>query len=235
MLAIAREQMQSFDATFVITGDVIGQRVKSAVRDLEMIAIHSGCDGWLVRPLSAQLLPPTEPETRGWINRSRLIGLQGKSRRAQLALAKDLSINPVPPPRPDCPLLAEPLANRMTQLIRSSLPLERWLLELISVGRYWQLEADACLFVGRNQQESDKLAAIAGAAATQTTAIVEPLGFIGPVALLVGNLSDANQQRAARQVARYSRNLPAQPRMLVRIGELVRELEFAVLPYDAIA
>jgi tRNA-specific 2-thiouridylase len=224
MLAMARERMPQLDTSFLVTGEVVGQRVKGAVRDLEMMAIHAGCEGWLVRPLCAQLLPPTGPEIRGWIDRAQLLGFQGKSRRQQLALAKELGIDAVPPPRPDCPLLAEPLAARMLQLVRSKVPLAPWLLELISMGRYLQLDEGACLLMGRNQEENDKLLAVPSANAAVEAAIIEPLGFTGPLALVLGELSDANLQRAAQHVARYSRNLPAEPRMLATTGGSAREI-----------
>ena len=52
-----------FDYDFVITGEVIGQRPKSQRKDtMPIIARDSGADDRLLRPLCAQLLPPTLPD-----------------------------------------------------------------------------------------------------------------------------------------------------------------------------
>ena len=54
MLRRARELMPLYNASFLITGEVLGQRPMSQRRDtLRVIERDSGCSGLLLRPLSA--------------------------------------------------------------------------------------------------------------------------------------------------------------------------------------
>lgn len=216
MLRMARERLQPLDAEFVVTGEVVGQRVRTAVRDLELIDHHAGLTGRVLRPLSARLLPATEPEDRGWIDRTQLLDWQGKSRQPQVQLATRLGL-PLVPPRPDCPLLAEPLAARALELIRSPGPLLPWALATLTVGRQFRLDEQTRVVIGRNREENELLGTIAEQAGPQSALLLTPENFRGPTSLLIGNASGANVQRAVELVARYSRPLP--PLLQVRIGQ----------------
>ena len=62
----AREYMEEIGASFLVTGEVIGQRPMSQREDaMRTIEKHSGCAGIVLRPLSARHLPPTVPELEG--------------------------------------------------------------------------------------------------------------------------------------------------------------------------
>ena len=43
--------------------------------------------GIVLRPLSAQHLPPTVPEREGWVDREKLLAISGRSRKEQIRLA----------------------------------------------------------------------------------------------------------------------------------------------------
>ena len=59
--------MEEIGASFLVTGEVVGQRPMSQRDDaLRGIEKHSGCAGIILRPLSARHLPPTPPERGGW-------------------------------------------------------------------------------------------------------------------------------------------------------------------------
>ena len=90
---------------FVFTGEVVGERPMSQRRDtMRIIERESGLAGRLLRPLSAQLLPPTVPEQEGLVDREKLMAISGRSRSAaaeQTALVTDrspLSRGPLRPP-----------------------------------------------------------------------------------------------------------------------------------------
>ena len=86
MLRRAGEVMRETGAGFVFTGEVPGQRPMSQLRDrMRLVDRQSGLEGLVLRPLSARLLPETEPERRGWVDRTRLLAVSGRSRRVQLA------------------------------------------------------------------------------------------------------------------------------------------------------
>ena len=85
--------MQRKGASFLITGEVLGQRPMSQHQSaLNEIENASGVSDIIVRPLSAKVFKMSIPEQRGWIDRDRLFAMQGRSRKPQLALAKKLGI-----------------------------------------------------------------------------------------------------------------------------------------------
>src|SRR5690606_3638812 len=79
MLTAARAQLPQFDAPFLVTGDVVGQRLPGqAKRDLALVDFHAKTEGLVLRPLSGKLLPPTQAEEQGMIARKCLLDLQGR-------------------------------------------------------------------------------------------------------------------------------------------------------------
>jgi len=106
MLKKTVEYMREIGASFLFTGEVLGQRPMSQHRRaLNLIERESGLVNKILRPLSAQLLPPTEAELNGWVDRAKLLAVSGRSRKPQMALAKELEVTDTP-----CPavLLGEP-------------------------------------------------------------------------------------------------------------------------------
>ena len=62
----AKKMMPEIGASFLVTGEVIGQRPMSQRRDaLRVIERDSGCGGLLVRPLCAKNLEPTQDLSTG--------------------------------------------------------------------------------------------------------------------------------------------------------------------------
>jgi hypothetical protein len=194
MLRAAKGYMEATGSAFVVTGEVLGQRPRTSRFDLEMVAIHAGLERQVVRPLSAQRLEPTLPEERGWLDRQKLGTIVGKSRRVQQQLARQLEVTSIPP-RPDCPLLAGSLAERVAWTLRSGLPVEDWLLAALRSGRRQELSAGSFLLMARNQQENTllqsafaeyrKRVAIGGKCFSGRIWFMEPVGVPGPVGLVV--------------------------------------------------
>ena len=93
----AREYLAKEGASFLITGEVLGQRPMSQRRDtLRIIERDSGTDGILLRPLSAKHLKPTIPEERGWVDRDKLLAFAGRGRTRQMDLAATLALQTMP-------------------------------------------------------------------------------------------------------------------------------------------
>lgn len=66
--------MREIGASFIFTGEVLGQRPMSQHKpSLQIIERESGLEGFIVRPLSARLLPPSVTEQEGWIDREKLL------------------------------------------------------------------------------------------------------------------------------------------------------------------
>src|SRR5437870_10524968 len=76
MFTLGADYLEEFGAKFLFTGEVLGQRPMSQTRSaMQLIDRAAGLTGWILRPLSAQLLDPTEPEKRGWVDSSTLFAI----------------------------------------------------------------------------------------------------------------------------------------------------------------
>lgn len=204
MLRAAKAHMEATDSAFVVTGEVLGQRPRTGRFDLELVAIHGGLERLVVRPLSARRLPETLPEECGWLNRQQLGGIEGKGRKEQQQLARQLKVALVAP-RSDCPLLGETLAQSVAWALRLGLPLEDWLLAALRRARFHALTAGGLLLTGRNQQENALLQSAFAECRDRTEAgktagksislrvwLLEPVGAAGPSGLVVaGSRGDA--------------------------------------------
>ena len=97
LLRKAKEYLAESGADFVITGEVLGQRPMSQRRDaMRLIERESGLEGLLLRPLSAKHFTPTIPEQEGWVDREKLLGITGRSRKEQMQLAEELDVTELP-------------------------------------------------------------------------------------------------------------------------------------------
>ena len=86
----AKKLMEEMGASFIVTGEVAGQRPMSQRKNtMRLIDKRSGCEGIILRPLSAKVLPTTFPENEGFVDRERLLGITGRGRKTQLALAEE--------------------------------------------------------------------------------------------------------------------------------------------------
>ncbi len=161
-LKAAREAMDKTGASFIATGEVVGQRPFSQRREaMELIEREAGVKGILLRPLSARLLPPTIPEEEGIVDRERLLEIQGRGRKPQLELARRYGLKEIPSPAGGC-LLTDPGYCRRLKAIMPILstppsPKEMELLNLLKVGRHFGLEGNSILVVARNRAEAEWL------------------------------------------------------------------------------
>src|SRR5660398_287958 len=92
----AAAYMDEIGASFLVTGEVLGQRPMSQMRrSIEKIEKESGLKGRILRPLSAHHFPPTEVEKEGLIDRDKLLSISGRSRRIQIDVAEELGVNDI--------------------------------------------------------------------------------------------------------------------------------------------
>jgi len=161
MLKKAKELLRDFNAQFIVTGEVLGQRPMSQHRRaLETIEKESGLSGLLLRPLCAGLLTETIPEKEGWIKRQRLFKFSGRERRPQMNLAAKFNIKNYPNASGGCLLTDSNFSNRLRDLIaHRQLNIEN--VELLKIGRHFRLTETARLIVGRNEKEDKELEACA--------------------------------------------------------------------------
>ncbi len=195
----AKEVMQETGASFVVTGEVLGQRPMSQhKRAMAIIEKESGLEDLTVRPLSAKLLEPTLPERNGWINRDVFLSFQGRTRKPQIKLAEELDIKDYPCPAGGCLLTDASFAKRMRDLIvHNSLDLNN--VELLKVGRHFRLSPNTKMIVGRNEHENNRVFRLMN----QDDVYMEPVETTGPSALLRGQFDNRLLSIALNILARY--------------------------------
>lgn len=199
MLKKTKELMKEWEAKFVITGEVLGQRPMSQNRNtLTIIEKKSGLEGLLLRPLSAKLLSPTIPEQEKWVDRERLLDINGRGRKPQMELAEKLGIKDYAQPAGGCLLTDPEFAKRLKDLItHNELNLEN--IELLKIGRHFRMSADAKLVVGRNEKENEKLLKLA----KNNDFIFMPSRTAGPTALGRGGFNEELIRHSYKIVWRY--------------------------------
>jgi len=204
MLHHAGTLMEELGASFITTGEVVGQRPmsqnKAALNAVDKLA---GYKGYVVRPLSGKLLPPTIPEQEGWIDREALLDFQGRGRTRQMELAAKYGLKDYPSPAGGC-LLTEPnFARRMRQLLRYRSEPSSQEMEVLRLGRHFYLDNNVLMVVGRNHSENEKLpqAALKGDIFIKVADRPGPLALLRP---LEGEPGKEVVEMAARIVARYS-------------------------------
>ncbi len=157
MLAgFAREEMVREGASFIISGEVVGQRPMSQRRDaMRVVERDSGCDDILLRPLCAKNLSPTRPERKGWIDREQLLDFAGRGRKSQIRLAADFGIDDYPSPGGGCVLTDPILSARIRAYYHSGARPNIDDLRFMQVGRQFRLPGGGWLALGRNQEENE--------------------------------------------------------------------------------
>lgn len=201
MFRAAKEHMEEIGAEFVISGEVLGQRPMSqhgpALRTIEK---ESGLKGKIVRPLSAALLPKTDPEMQGIIKRENLGMIRGRTRRTQLQMAKEYGIENPPNAGGGC-LLTEPLfgikARDLFDHVGTPTIND---IELLKVGRHFRLDEHTKLVVGRNKDENTIIRAVA----LPGDILLEAKDHVGPTSILRGSTAGTHVKFAASVTLRYS-------------------------------
>jgi tRNA-specific 2-thiouridylase len=196
----AKKIMEEEGAGFVFTGEVLGERPMSQRRDaMSLIERESGLKGRVLRPLSAKLLEPTMMEEEGVVDRSKLLDIQGRSRKPQLALARRYQIDYFPCPAGGCLLTDPGFARKLKESLEHGQDSLRDM-ALLKVGRHFRTPSGAKIIAGRDKSENEALMGLAWAAEPKFTAH----GIMSTYVLLLGEPSQENKTWAARVCARYS-------------------------------
>lgn len=201
MLKIAKRVMEEEGASFVVTGEVLGQRPKSQhYKALLQASEESGLGDRLLRPLCAQLLPDTLPVTEGWIQRDELLAIQGRSRGEQMRLAEELGVTDYPQPAGGCVLIEKTYAKRVRDafghLGKEHVGLTQF--RLFGLGRHFRMAENVKVIVGRNQAENEQLAT-----SSEGRLRVDPLEIMGPTTLIEGHPSEEQLLICCALAARY--------------------------------
>lgn len=199
MFAVAKRIMEAQGASFLISGEVMGQRPMSQNKDaLQKVLDESNCEGLLLRPLSAKALAPTIAETQGWVDREKLEGIVGRSRDRQLELVKEIGLEDFESPGGGCLLTDENFAKKMFDFIKYD-RFEVKDIPVMKYGRHLRLSGGAKLVVGRNKDENAHLQNIDNDKYYHIKTVALP----GPHSLLSKSASDSDKELAARIILTY--------------------------------
>lgn len=225
MFAQAFLRLKEFGASFVISGEVLGQRPKSqrkeALDQVRKLVRNLGndprfshlldssspspeskprfLDELLLRPMSAKLLEPSFPERAGWVDREKLLDVSGRGRSRQLEMVKHWGWEHYENPGGGCLLTDLSVAQKLKDLsAHRKMVLED--IELVKVGRYMILPDGARLIIGRNEQENAKLST-----PNPLMLQITLLDSIGPIGVVESNASHADKLLAAQCTLAYAK------------------------------
>jgi tRNA-specific 2-thiouridylase len=202
MLKKAKAYMEESGASFVVTGEVLGQRPMSQRKDaMRLIEKEAGLEGLILRPLSANVLPVTIPEEEGWVDRKRLLNFQGRSRKPQIELAERYGIHDYPCPAGGCLLTDPGFAKRMKDLMLHRPAFSLNDVHLLKMGRHFRFSDRVKLVVGRNEEENQKI----GTFAQEKDILLKVSNVPGPLSLLRGKFDEGDIEKAAAVTAYYSK------------------------------
>jgi tRNA U34 2-thiouridine synthase MnmA/TrmU len=222
MFDAAKKHMKEIGAEFIISGEVLGQRPMSQhAPALRIIEKESDLVGKIVRPLSAALLPETDPEKDGLIKRENLGMIRGRTRRNQLDMAKKYGIENPPNAGGGC-LLTEPHFGIKAKDLFSHIENPSINdIDLLKIGRHFRLDEETKFVVGRNKDENEMIKAIA----LPGDILFEAKDFVGPVSILRGSNAKEHLKFASSVTLRYS-DAPNNEQAIVSIkdNDLVEEI-----------
>lgn len=203
MLRKVKELMPQLGASFVITGEVLGQRPMSQHRNtLRLIERESGLEDLILRPLSAHHFDPTFPEREGIVNREKLLAMSGRSRKPQIDLAEKFGIRDYPCPAGGCLLTDSEIAARLRDLFAHVPDYDLTDLNLLKNGRHFRLNPALKVIVGRDREDNEKIRMLA----KPGSILYLPSGFRGPTAIIRGTTDKHSEMAIGRIIARYSQD-----------------------------
>jgi tRNA-uridine 2-sulfurtransferase len=206
MLRKTKELLGKMDASFVITGEVLGQRPMSQRSDtMNVIEKESGLQGILLRPLCARHLIETLPERMGIVRREGLWNITGRGRKIQIerALAYGIKKEDIPTPAGGCLLTDEQISYKVKRTFARLSPAFPEKADLVAdvLGREFMLNGGTILIVGRDEKENEIISTIV----YPGNVFLKIDDVPGPLCILRGNDTEENLAWAAGICLRYSK------------------------------
>ena len=214
----ARAFMSELGADFLITGEVVGQRPMSQMKNtLRLIEKEAGCDRVILRPLSGRILPATGAEKDGVIDHWKLLDISGRSRKRQMEMAQSLNITDYPCAAGGCMLTDPQYAIRMRDLLEHKPGFSLKDVARLKFGRHFRVDGIK-IIVGRDERENHFLESTCDLA---NEALLEAVDFKGP-STLVESSEVTSMGTAAGLTARYGDGKhEAEVNIQVRCGDKV--------------
>jgi tRNA-uridine 2-sulfurtransferase len=203
MFRLAGEIMASKGSDFLFSGEVLGQRPMSQTKpSLHYVEKHSGLGGYILRPLSAKLLPETIPEQQGLVDRERLLDIHGRGRKDQIALARKFGISDYPAPAGGCLLTDKGFSVRLKDLFDHRAEPTENEIHLLKFGRHFRLNPQTKLIVGRTEKDNENI--LRHHDPTQDV-VIDVRDHPSPIGLLPGGADERTEFLAASICVGYSK------------------------------
>ncbi len=202
MFRSAKKLLKDFGASFLITGEVLGQRPMSqradAMQSVKNLAEDE--DNLILRPLCAKLLEPTKPELEGWIEREKLLGISGRNREVQISLAEQYGWEEYEKPGGGCLLTDHYFSQKINDFIRYD-KFEVEDIQLIKFGRHLRLPNKAKLVIGRDKEENEILQNIKNS----KMEFIRLEELPGPLSLINKNATKNDRELAAKIILTFTK------------------------------
>jgi tRNA U34 2-thiouridine synthase MnmA/TrmU len=200
ILKKAREFKERINADFIFTGEVLNQRPKSQhLKALKIVEKESGLEKELLRPLSALLLEPTIYEEQGLIDRTKLLGIRGRSRKIQLEFARKHGLLDQYFACGGCLLTDQNFSNRMRDYLKFNKSLKMEDISILKEGRHFRFH-NTKIIVGRNEIDNNILLRLK----KPNDLIMEVEDIPGPITIIQGEINEESLKFAASLTLRYS-------------------------------
>jgi len=230
MLKKAKKYAEEMGASFIFTGEVLGQRPMSQHRKtLGIIEKEAGLKGKILRPLSAKLLPPTEVEKKGLISRETLLGIEGRSRKKQIRLAQELKVTEYSCPGGGCLLTYREFTSKLKDLFEHKKRISLKDVRLLKIGRHFRFGKNK-IIVGRNEAENGLLLQMK----MTNDYCFEAQDTGSPITLLQGPKTRTAVKRAAELTAYYSDRKQSVVSVKFGKGELDKSLRTPILSREKV-
>jgi tRNA U34 2-thiouridine synthase MnmA/TrmU len=198
----AKKYMEEVGASFIITGEVLGQRPMSQRKDpMFLIERESGLEGLILRPLSAKLLPPTIPEKEGIVDREKLLSIVGRSRKEQIKVADDFKIEDYPCASGGCLLTDKNFSAKLKDSFEHEDKVGWTDIKMLTLGRHFRINDSAAAVLGRNEEENRRIEVLGSKGM-----LFKPENFSGPTLFLDGDLDDETARIAGGIILRFSKS-----------------------------
>ena len=200
ILKKAKKFAKEIKADFIFTGEVLNQRPKSQnLKALKIVEEESGLEGKLLRPLSALLLKPTIYEEQGLIDRTKLLGIRGRSRKDQLEIARKHNLVHEYFACGGCLLTDKSFSSRVRDYLQHNKDLKMEDMIFLKYGRHFRYKR-AKIIVGRDELENNILIQIK----KPLDIIMEAMDTVGPITIIQNKIDDDVLQFAAKLTLSYS-------------------------------
>jgi len=200
ILKKAKKYMKQINADLIFTGEVLNQRPKSQhMKALKIVEKESGLERKLLRPLSAKELDPTVYEEQGLIDRKKLLGIKGRSRKIQIELARKHGLLKNYYACGGCLLADKHFTNRMRDYLKFTEHIKIEDISILRVGRHFRYK-NSKIIVGRNEAENEMLLNLK----KPTDLIIEAKDVPGPITIIQGEIDNETFNYASMLTLRYS-------------------------------